>query len=167
MGHPAQEIKEGSRLQMNINDLKQKAESGSVVAQAALGICYLYGRDVKVDYEEAFRLLSAATEKGASRAVLNLARMYAEGLGVARDLSKAIRFYQAVAEVEVRAQLELGRIYSRGIWVPPDPEAAQRYYSAVAAQQEAVDDLATAAFLGAITFSELKEAKDYLAKRRQ
>ena len=55
---------------MNIAGLRQKAESGSVVAQAALGICYLYGRGVDVDYEEAFRLLSAATEKGASPRLL-------------------------------------------------------------------------------------------------
>src|SRR5688572_21557209 len=116
-----------STLFMNIVELSQQAESGSVVAQATLGICYLYGRDVKVDYKEAFRLLSAATEKGASRAVLNLARMYAEGFGLPKDVRKAIRFYEAVAKVEIRAQLELARIYSRGLGVPTDAEAARKH----------------------------------------
>jgi TPR repeat protein len=152
---------------VNIAELRQAAESGSVVAQATLGICYLYGRDVKVDYKEAFRLLSAATEKGASRAVLNLAHMYAEGFGVPKDLRQAIQFYEAVAKVEIRAQLELGRIYSRGLGVPIDTEAAQKHYSAVAAQAEVVDDLTTAALVGAVTFDELKEAKDYFASGRQ
>ncbi len=99
---------------MNIADLQQKAGSGGVVAQASLGVCYLYGRGVEVDYREAFRLLSIAANRGASRALVNLARMHAEGLGVPKDLTEAIRLYEAVAKIEIRAQLELGRIYSRG-----------------------------------------------------
>jgi len=152
---------------MNVADLKQKAESGSVVAQSALGICYLYGRQVEVDYKEAFRLLSAATKGGASRAVVNLARMFAEGLGIPRDVREAIRCYKAVEKVEIRARLELARIYSQGLGVPADPKAALRYYSAVATQEEALDDSITAAFVGTVTFGEIKEAKDYIAKHRR
>lgn len=149
---------------MNIPELQQKAESGSVVAQSMLGLCYLYGRDVEVDYKEALRLLSIAKDKGASRAIVNLAHMYAEGLGVPRDLPKAIRFYEAVAKAEVRAQLELGRIYSRGVDVSADPEAALRWYSAAATREDGVDDSTTAAFVGALTFDEIKEAKVYVAR---
>ena len=149
---------------MNIPEMQQKAESGSVVAQSTLGICYLYGRAVEFNYKEAFRLLSTAKDKGASRAVVNLARMYAEGLGVPKDLSTAIRFYEAVAKVEVRAQLELGRIYSRGVGVSENPEAALRYYSAVAAREDGVPDSVTAAFVGAVTFDEIGEAQDYVTK---
>ncbi len=151
---------------MNIADLRQEAESGSVVAQAALGICYLYGRGVDVDYEEAFRLLSAATEKGASRAVVNLAHMYAEGLGTPKDPFKAMRFYEAVAKVEVRAQLELARIYSRGLDAPADPQRALTLYAAVAAREDGVDDSTNAAFVGAVTFDEIEEAKAYVAAAR-
>jgi TPR repeat protein len=50
---------------VNIPDLRQKAASSSVVAQSALGICYLDGVDVAVDYSEAFRFLSAAAGQGA------------------------------------------------------------------------------------------------------
>jgi len=39
---------------MNIRELRQKAESGSVVAQSMLGICYLDGIEVPIDYREAF-----------------------------------------------------------------------------------------------------------------
>jgi len=66
---------------MNISDLRQKAQQGSAVAQTLLGTCYLEGIEVEVDHKEAFRLLSAAADQGAPRAKLNLARMYAEGLG--------------------------------------------------------------------------------------
>ena len=95
-------------VSLDISELRHKAEAGSVVAQSTLGICYLYGREVQVDYKKAFELLSAASEKGASRALVNLARMFAEGLGASKNLRKAIRFYKAVANVEPRAQLETG-----------------------------------------------------------
>lgn len=140
-------------LTMNITDLRQQAESGNVAAQAILGTCYLDGVDFEVNYHEAFRLLSAAADRGASRAVVNLARMHAEGLGTSKNLSEAIRLYKAAAKAgEFLAQLELGRIYSRGISVPADPDAARRWYSAAIAQEGRVDDCA-----------ELQEAKAYLA----
>jgi TPR repeat protein len=96
---------------MNIQELRRGADSGSRADQSVLGLCYLYGLDVQVDYKEAFRLLSLA---GTSRAVTNLARMYADGLGISKDMAEAIRLYKAVGKSEFRAQLELGRIYSRG-----------------------------------------------------
>src|SRR5438094_8733201 len=141
---------------MNITGLRQEAESGSVVAQSVPGIWYLYGREVHVDYEKAFQLLSAASEKGASRAVVNLARMYAEGLGIAKDMPKAIRFYEAVAKVETRAPLELD---ARGEDVPADPEAALRWYSEVGGRKEGMGHSVTAAVGGAATSRATEEAK--------
>ena len=70
---------------MNISDLKQKAESGSLAAQSILGSCYLEGIEVEVDYSEAFRLLSAAAGRGVPRALANLARMYAGGIRRTRE----------------------------------------------------------------------------------
>ncbi len=77
---------------MDISKLRQEAEARSVVAQSVLGICYLDGYVVEVNYNEALRLLTAAATRGAPRAKANLARMYAEGLGVKKDLSKGMRF---------------------------------------------------------------------------
>jgi TPR repeat protein len=45
---------------MDIEDLRRWAEAGSPSAQTILGISYLHGYDVVVDYSEAFKLLSAA-----------------------------------------------------------------------------------------------------------
>ncbi len=149
---------------MNISELRRKAESGSLAAQSALGICYLEGIDVELNYTDAFRLLSLAADRGASRAVVNLARMYAEGLGTLQDIPKAIRLYESVANSEVRAQLHLGRIYSRGLGVPIDTGLALKCYSAVARQDSGVDDLGTAAFVGAVTFEEIEEARSYLER---
>ena len=147
---------------MNIHELRRGADSGSRVDRSVLGLCYLYGVDVQVDYKEAFRLLSMA---GTSRAVANLARMYAEGLGISKDTAKAIRLYKAVGRSEFRAQLELGRIYSRGLGVPIDPVEAFRWYSDAAAREErdCVDDPINAAFVSSGTFEEVQEAKAYVA----
>ena len=99
------------------------------MAQTVLGICFLDGIDVGVNYQEAFRLLSAAAKQGTSRSVVNLARMYEEGLGVEKDMTEAIRLYKAVAKVEFFAQVALGRIYSSGKSVVADRNEALRYYS--------------------------------------
>ncbi len=147
---------------MNIQELRRGADSGSRVDQSVLGLCYLYGVDIHVDYKEAFRLLSLA---GTSRAVTNLARMYADGLGISKDMVEAIRLYKAVGKSEFRAQLELGRIYSRGLDVPTDSLEALRWYSAAAARadDDCVDDPINAAFVGSGTFEEVQEAKAYVA----
>lgn len=138
---------------MSILELRQKAELGSVVAQSMLGICYLNGIDVEVDYGEAFRLLSEAADKGASRAIVNLARMYGEGLGVSKNPVESIRLYEVAATAgEFFAQVALGRIYSRGESVPISSDSALRWYSAAAAQSDRVADC-----------EELREAKEYVA----
>jgi TPR repeat protein len=148
---------------LNISDLRKESDSGSRAAQGALGICYLYGHEVEVNYKEAFRLLSLA---GASRAVVNLARMHAEGLGVPKDLPEAIRLYKSVAKYEFRAQLELARIYSRGMGVPANSDEALKWYSAAAARgdDDCVDEAFTAAFVGSGTLEEIREARAYVGK---
>jgi hypothetical protein len=85
-------------LGLSIPDLRHRAESGSAVAQTILGICYLEGVEVEVNHEEAFRLLRAAANQGASRAMANLAYMYAEGLGTTKSLQEALPLYEQAAE---------------------------------------------------------------------
>src|SRR5262249_16606036 len=141
------------KSQMNVADLRKKAESGSVVAQTVLGVCYLDGIDVEVDYQEAFRFLSAAASRGVPRALANLARIYAEGLGTPKNVTKAIPVYERGAKAgEFFAQVALGRLYARGEETRVDPAAALRWYSAAVAQQDKVVDC-----------DELQEAKGYVA----
>jgi len=97
--------------------------------------------------------LSAAAKQGTSRSVVNLARMYEEGLGVERDMAEAIRLYKAVAKVEFFAQIALGRIYSSAKSVAPDRAEALRYYS-----------LATDWGPRVVDSEELREAKEFVAR---
>jgi hypothetical protein len=137
---------------MDIAELRQKADAGSVVAQTILGLYYLDGTGVAVDYGEAFHFLSAAAEQGAPRAISNLGRMHAEGLGVAKDLAKALRVFETAAEKgEFLAQIETARIYARGVVENVDFEKARHWYSAALRQKGSVID-----------GEELQEAKAYL-----
>jgi len=69
---------------MDIVEKRSKADAGSCVAQSRLGLSYLYGYQVAVNYQEAFKYISAA--QGGPRATLNLGLMYAKGLGIYLDL---------------------------------------------------------------------------------
>lgn len=125
-------------MTLDINEMRRKAEAGSCVAQGALGLCYLYGVDVDIDYKEAFRLLSAAANQGASRPTLHLGYMHQEGLGVPVNVPEAIKLFTSVATPSdssdaFAARIELGRIFSMGLAVPVDETEAQKWYSAALA----------------------------------
>lgn len=125
---------------MNLSEVKEKAELGLSPAQTILGCAYLYGEfGLERDYQQAKMWLSLAAEKGVSRAVLNLAYMYEEGLGVPVDIPTAISLFERVARSEFAAAVELGRIYSSGLHVPEDKEKACHWYSAAVNNAQGVD----------------------------
>jgi TPR repeat protein len=142
---------------MNIPKLQEEAATGSVVAQGVLGLCYLLGDEVAVDYEQAFKWLSMAAKRGASRSQWGLAHMLAEGLGVEKNMAEAIPLFKSAARTgEFSAQIELGRIYSRGTDVPVDHAAAFNWYSAALAQSDSIDDC-----------EEMEEARKYIANTKR
>lgn len=141
---------------MNIPEVRRKAEAGSCVNQCTLGLCYLYGEGIETDYTEAFRWLSAAAAQGASRAVLSLGYMHANGLGIPKNVPEAIRHFEAVAKPSnssdaFMARIELGRIYARGRDIT-NAEAALEWYSAAIALAQPGEDS-----------EELREAREYVA----
>ena len=152
----------------DFNEELKKAEAGSVVSQGYVGWCYLYGRDTDVNYQQAVRWLTAAAHEGrAARPFTHLGRMYAEGLGVPKDITEAVKHYKAVVKVELRAQLALARMYARGDGVPSDHDEARKLYSELAICDYLHPDPAVAAFAGAITPDELEEAKAYVRSMRE
>jgi TPR repeat protein len=138
---------------MDIEDLRRRAEAGSPPAQTVLGISYLHGYGVAVDYNEAFKLLSAA---GTSRAVLNLGIMHAKGLGIPQNLPEATRLLEAVAlpsdsSDAFAARIELGRLYSTG----SDTKNALRWYEAAVALANELENS-----------EDLQEARAYIARTK-
>ena len=83
---------------MDIDDLRDRAEKGSVVAQGALGLAKLFGHEVPVDHAEGARWLSLAAERGAARPAVWLGTMHEQGLGLPVDMKRARRLYEYGAE---------------------------------------------------------------------
>jgi TPR repeat protein len=118
-----------------------------------LGMHYLYGIDLPVDYEQAFALLSMAASAGASRARFALAEMYRQGLGVPVNTVEAMRLYKQAAEGgEFLACVALARMYAGGASGPPDPANAAKWYADALAMESRVRPA-----------DELDEARAFLA----
>ncbi len=80
------------------------------------------------DYHRAYQEWKAAAEAGQAEAEFDLGLLYAEGLGVRRDLSEAMRLYRSAAEKgNAQAQFALGQIYLRGWGTPRDEVDAIRW----------------------------------------
>ena len=98
-------------------------------AQNHLGIMYKNGNSVlQPDFKEAKRLFELATEQGNVQARYNLAILYLEGKGVAKDLKKAIAMLQACGDIP-EALFKLGELFQYGIFFKQDFEQAIRYYN--------------------------------------
>ncbi|MCQ2086151.1 MAG: sel1 repeat family protein [archaeon] len=78
----------------DINEIKQKAESGVPDAIAQLGMAYLYGYGVEIDHVQAFIYLQDAAIKNNGEAQLNLGKMYENGWGIKKDLWTAYALYR-------------------------------------------------------------------------
>ncbi len=64
-----------------------------------IGLAYLGGVDVEVDYERARKLIREAADRGLIAAYETLVNMYKEGRGVERDFSEAIIWQIKLAEL--------------------------------------------------------------------
>ncbi|KAI9319137.1 hypothetical protein BX666DRAFT_1854633 [Dichotomocladium elegans] len=83
-----------------------------------LGNCYYEGKGIPIDYVQAHHwLLRAADETGVVDAIVRVAFMYEQGLGVAKDLEAACKYYQQGAEKNhPEAQHKIGTAYWRGLF---------------------------------------------------
>lgn len=81
------------------------------------------------DYAKAFEEWKAAADAGQAEAQFDLGVLYAQGLGVQRDLTVAERWYRKAAEQgNAEAEFALGQMYSRGWGVPRDEADALRWF---------------------------------------
>jgi TPR repeat protein len=75
----------------------------------------------QISPEALFALMLMNAEKGQSQAMLNLGRLYEEGVGVPRNFTKALEWYQKAADAgEKDAYLRLGLCYEIGMGAAAD-----------------------------------------------
>jgi TPR repeat protein len=98
--------------------------AASVFADTAAGLAAFKNKD----YRRAYQEWKASADGGHAEAQFDLGLLYAQGLGVHRDLTEAERWYRKSADQgNAEAQFALGQMYSRGWGVPRDAADAMRW----------------------------------------
>jgi TPR repeat protein len=99
-----------------VAELRAQIAKGDVEAEVALGNLYESGQSVlPLDPAQAAEWYRRAADKGHAGAQMNLAMMYFDGQGVARNVPQAIAWYEkAAGSGDAVAMLNLGSIYEDG-----------------------------------------------------
>lgn len=86
-------------LLSSIEKMSIKENDASPEHNYLIGLAYLGGVDVEVDYEKAFSLISSAANHGYEPAIRKLMDMYDKGEGVERDYHKEIEWLEKLSEI--------------------------------------------------------------------
>ena len=108
-------------------ELLQKAVAAdSAQALFSMAMCYSYGKYLKQNDEQAFKLLGqSVVEDATNENVKMLADMYKEGKGVEQNYEKAAELYQwATDRGDYIAAFELSKLYKEGKGVEQNDEKA-------------------------------------------
>ncbi len=110
------------------------------VAREMIGVLNAYAVYKMGRYDEAFEQYRVLAEKGSRQAMLNVANMYAQGLGTEQSDTLAFRWYLEAAKAEdAIGMVEVARAYEQGRGVDKDATMAEHWYleSAKAGNAEA------------------------------
>ncbi len=108
---------------------KLASEAEDTASIYRIAIAYRFGYPVEEDHSEAFRLAEMASSDKDPSAMFLAGGLLEKGMGVERDIDRAISYYEASAEKGiVPAMLRLYEIYSSGLeHIQADKEKAERY----------------------------------------
>ncbi|MBA2652571.1 MAG: sel1 repeat family protein [Tatlockia sp.] len=111
------------------------AQENNAVGLFDLGLMYVEGKGMAVDYPKAIELFSKASELGYNDALTQLADLYFKGLGVARNEKKALELYKKAASTgDAHALYQLGLLSETGVATKLDYANAVSYYDQAAAK---------------------------------
>jgi len=115
-------------IEESIHWFKKAANQDWVPAQYQLGFIYQNVGPVR-DLDEAIRFYRMAASDGNAKAQLNLANMFAKGVGVRKDIKKAISYYRdAALQGQARAMRALAGIYETAEGKSRDVKSAYGWY---------------------------------------
>ena len=116
-----------------LKEFRYQAERGDHIAQNNLGVMYLKGRGVDINYAEARHWFEAAAESELPGAMFNLGIMNLRGYGQPVDAAAAARWFRHAAELGDReAQFFLALQYSRGNGLEQSEDMAKQWFEAAA-----------------------------------
>ena len=120
------------------------------------------------NFEEAFECFEAAHKKGNIRATHNLAVCYAEGSGVAKSLTMAVKLHEKAAKKgNVDSMVDLGTMYKNGYGVKQDYKKAIKWLEKAAKEgnTDAMYLIGTCYFYGGYGIKKDKEkARQWIGK---
>jgi TPR repeat protein len=118
-----------SGLQM----LSDSAQKGCVGAMLTLGNMFEGGICVPTNYDEAFRWFKQAADAGNAQGELQLGGCYSYGLGTAKDLTMATKYYRLSAEqTNYVAMKSLGYHLMNGYGVKTNEDEAKYWFTRAA-----------------------------------
>lgn len=82
---------------MDINELKDKANSGDLDSMVELARCFMMGNGTPIDYEKSILYLHQASHLGSPIAMAELAICYSQGMYVEKDIKKALDLFHNAA----------------------------------------------------------------------
>lgn len=110
------------------------ADQGHQMAQHNLALLFIE-RGGKEDFQKAAYWLKRAAADGFVRSQYSLAKIYATGLGVEKDNTRALALFLKAGNAGfVKAQYNLGKIYRDGIGVEADPGVSMGWFGKAANQ---------------------------------
>jgi TPR repeat protein len=118
-----------------IEELTAKAQAGDANSQFSLGFqCHL-GRNVPVDFNQAFMWYAKSAQQGNPKAQFELAQMYEKGEATVQNYNLAFEWYaKAAIQNFTKAQYALGRFYNEGMGCGRDIDEALKWFNRAAEQ---------------------------------
>ena len=129
-------VKDPARNQRAFELFEKAQKSGNKIAEFMLGYAYYKGFVVQPNYQEAYKLIKDAAngKSQIDEAQLQLANLYAEGIGTVQDYAAAEKSYlAAVKQGNMEAILTLADIYSEGKFKITKINMAHALYNIAAA----------------------------------
>jgi TPR repeat protein len=143
---------------------EQKEQADQILGSATTIILNLEDKIDITTQKEVFAVYQTGANRGNEGLMVNLGNLYAEGFGVAKDYSKARKWYQKAADKGLWAGMaSLARLYRDGLGVAQDYVKAREWYEKAADKDGSGE---TMAILGIIYANGNGVARDY-AKARE
>lgn len=115
LAEPSHSDTDNARLKLTQSKLLAQRDGYDYIAEVA-------HTNPVVDYSFEFKRLLDQAVLGDSTAQFDVAQMYQHGIGVAKSMEEAIKYYQlAAAQNDLPSEYQLGLIYLLGLDVTPNP----------------------------------------------
>lgn len=135
---------EENNQKSEIEMVMDEAEKGNAEAQGWLGLQYIYGKGVDLDYSKAAYWFKLAADQGNVTGLNSLGHCLLHGLGVKTDVKEGYKLTKAAADLgDIHAYEGMGYCYYNGVGVIKNKTRAKQWWERAAGggEKEAKENL--------------------------